>query len=119
MQLASVRIFVTDLEAAARFYSDVVGLAESSHSGDAVVFGDEHPRVVVERAGEEAHEEKLVGRFTGVSFAADDAGALHKSLTGRGIATEGPPAKQPWGGIFLHARDPSDSMITFLQVERP
>jgi catechol 2,3-dioxygenase-like lactoylglutathione lyase family enzyme len=45
MQLASVRIFVTDLEAAARFYRDVVG------------------------------------------------------------------------GILLHARDPSDNTITFLQVE--
>ena len=118
MQLASVRIFVTDLEAAARFYRDVVGLAESFHSDDVVVFGDE-PMVVVELAGEEAHDEKLVGRFTGIAFATDDASALHKSLTERGIATDGLPEKQPWGGIFLHARDPSDNMITFLQVERP
>ena len=75
MQLASVRIVVTDLEAAARFYGDVVGLEESSRS--------------------------------------DDATAFHKSLTARGIATDAPPEKQHWGGILLHARDPSDTRLHF------
>jgi predicted enzyme related to lactoylglutathione lyase len=117
MQLASVRIFVIDLDAAARFYRDVVGLTDSFRSDDVAVFGDDYPMVVVEQADKEAHDEKLVGRFTGVAFATDDAGALHKSLLAQGIATDGPPEKQPWGGILLHARDPSDNTITFLQVE--
>jgi predicted enzyme related to lactoylglutathione lyase len=117
MQLASVRIFVTDLEATARFYRDVVGLTESFRSDDVAVFGDDYPMVVVEQADKEAHDEKLVGRFTGVSFATDDASVLHKSLIERGVTTDGPPEKQPWGGILLHARDPSNNTITFLQVE--
>ncbi len=53
MQLASVRIVVTDREAAAR------------------VYGDEYPMVIVEH----------------------------------------------WGGNLLHARDPSDNTVTFLQAK--
>ena len=114
MDVASVRIFVTDLPAAAKFYAEVVGLEQVWSSPEAVVFGKE-PMVVVEAADAEAHAEGLVGRFTGVAFATDDATVLYRELTRAGVATHGPPERQPWGGILVHAKDPSGNTITFLQ----
>jgi predicted enzyme related to lactoylglutathione lyase len=114
MDVASVRIFVTDLPAAAKFYAEVVGLEQVWSSPEAVVFGKE-PMVVIEAADAEAHAEGLVGRFTGIAFATDDAAALYHRLTGAGVPTEGAPERQPWGGILLHAKDPSGNTITFLQ----
>jgi catechol 2,3-dioxygenase-like lactoylglutathione lyase family enzyme len=114
MELASVRIFVTDLPAATKFYADVVGLEQVGSSPEAALFGT-NPQIVIEAADAEARAEGLVGRFTGVSFATDDAGALHRALTRAGVPTHGAPERQPWGGIFLHADDPSGNTITFLQ----
>jgi predicted enzyme related to lactoylglutathione lyase len=114
MDLASVRIFVTDVPAAAKFYAEVVGLERVWDSPEAVVFG-KRPMLVIEAADAEAHAEGLVGRFTGVAFATDDADALHHKLTRAGVPTLGAPERQSWGGILLHAIDPSGNTITFLQ----
>jgi catechol 2,3-dioxygenase-like lactoylglutathione lyase family enzyme len=114
MELASIRIFVTDLPAAKRFYADVVGLDQVGETPDVALFGTQ-PQVVLEKADAEAHAEGLVGRFTGLSFAAEDADALYGELTRAGVPTHGAPERQPWGGIFVHADDPSGNTITFLQ----
>ena len=79
MELASVRIFVSDVPAAARFYADVVGLEQVGSAPDVALFGS-HPQIVIEAADAEAYAEGLVGRFTGVSFATEDAGALHRAV---------------------------------------
>jgi catechol 2,3-dioxygenase-like lactoylglutathione lyase family enzyme len=114
MQLTSVRIFVNDLPAAAKFYRDVVGLNRVGDTPEVALFGD-NPQLVVEAADHEARSEGLVGRFTGVSFATEDAVALYRSLVASGVKTHGAPERQPWGGIFLHVDDPSGNTITFLQ----
>jgi predicted enzyme related to lactoylglutathione lyase len=114
MELAAIRIFATDLDAAARFYETVVGLVRVETSPEAIIFGD-GPTVVIEAADEEAVAEGLVGRFTGVSFATDDADALYDELTRRGVPTYGRPEQQPWGGRLLHADDPTGNTITFVQ----
>jgi catechol 2,3-dioxygenase-like lactoylglutathione lyase family enzyme len=114
MELASVRIFVTDVPAAAKFYADVVGLEQVGSSSDVALFAT-NPQIVIEAADAEAHAEGLVGRFTGVSFATEDAGTLHAELTRCGVRTHGAPERQAWGGILLHADDPSGNTITFLQ----
>jgi len=118
MELASVRIFVTDLPAATKFYADVVGLEQVGGSPEVALFGTK-PQIVIELADSEACGEGLVGRFTAVSFATTDAGALHAELTRAGVRTHGAPKRQPWGGIFLHADDPSGNTITFLQWPAP
>ena len=115
-QLASLRIFAEDLEATAAFYRDVVGLAEGWSSPEAVVFGSDP--IVIEQADDDARREGLLGRFVGAAFWADDAEALYGELTDKGIATAGAPERQPWGGILLHAIDPSGNTITFLQDGR-
>jgi catechol 2,3-dioxygenase-like lactoylglutathione lyase family enzyme len=114
MELASVRIFVSDLPAAVQFYSDVVGLQQIVDEPDVAIFGD-NPVIVLEAPERHGHDESLVGRFTGIAFATDDADALHARLTRSGVRTHGRPERQYWGGIFLHADDPSGNTITFLQ----
>ena len=114
MELASVRIFVTDVPAAVKFYADVVGLKQVWGEPDVAIFGDD-PVIVVDGTRRHGDDEGLVGRFTGIAFATDDADALHTELTRAGVPTHGAPERQPWGGIFVHADDPSGNTITFLQ----
>jgi catechol 2,3-dioxygenase-like lactoylglutathione lyase family enzyme len=114
MQLASVRIFVSDLPAAVKFYSEVVGLKQIWSEPDVAILGD-NPVIVVEAPDRHGHDENLVGRFTGIAFATHDADKLHAELTEAGVHTHGKPELQHWGGTFLHADDPSGNTITFLQ----
>jgi catechol 2,3-dioxygenase-like lactoylglutathione lyase family enzyme len=114
MELASVRIFVADLPAAVKFYSEVVGLRKIWDEPDVAIFGED-PVIVVEAPGRHGDDEGLVGRFTGIAFATEDADTLHAELTQAGVRTHGKPERQHWGGIFLHADDPSGNTITFLQ----
>ena len=114
MELASVRIFIADLPAAVKFYSDVIGLRQIVDEPDVAIFG-ENPVIVLEAPGRPGHDEGLVGRFTGIAFATEDADALYAELTQAGVRTHGKPTRQYWGGIFLHADDPSGNTITFLQ----
>jgi catechol 2,3-dioxygenase-like lactoylglutathione lyase family enzyme len=114
MRLTSVRIFVDDLETAAAFYQDVVGLNRTTTAPTAILF-EESPSIVVETTDDEARREGLIGRFTGVAFETNDAAALYADLKARGIPLHGPPEKQYWGGIMLFADDPSGNTITFLE----
>jgi catechol 2,3-dioxygenase-like lactoylglutathione lyase family enzyme len=114
MQVASVRIFVAELSAAVKFYTDVVGLTQIVDEPNVAIFG-ENPVIVLEAPGRPGHDDGLVGRFTGIAFETEDADALHAELTRAGVRTHGKPERQYWGGIFLHADDPSGNTITFLQ----
>jgi catechol 2,3-dioxygenase-like lactoylglutathione lyase family enzyme len=114
MELASVRIFVDDLPKAVKFYTGVVGLRQVVDEVDVAIFGDS-PVIVVETSDRHHDKKGLIGRFTGIAFATDDAAALHRDLMEAGVPMHGAPERQPWGGIFLHADDPSGNTITFLQ----
>ena len=114
MRLTSVRIFVDDLEKAAAFYQDVVGLNRTTTAPTAILF-EESPTIVVEAADDEGRREGLIGRFTGVAFETKDATALYSDLKARGVPLHGPPEKQYWGGIMLFAEDPAGNTLTFLQ----
>jgi len=114
MRLASVRIFVDDLEKGAAFYEGIVGLTRTTTAPTAVLFED-CPSIVIETADGEARREGLLGRFTGVTFETKDAAALYADLKARNVPVHGPPEKQYWGGVMLFADDPSGNTITFLQ----
>jgi catechol 2,3-dioxygenase-like lactoylglutathione lyase family enzyme len=113
-ELTSARIFVRDLPAAREFYGDVVGLEHVGGDEDVALFGT-RPQIVVEAVDPRTNDEGLVGRFTGLSFATDDASALFEELTRACVPAHGEPKRQAWGGIFLHVDDPSGNTITFLQ----
>jgi catechol 2,3-dioxygenase-like lactoylglutathione lyase family enzyme len=114
MRLTSVRIFVDDLEKAAAFYENVVGLNRTTTAPTAILF-EESPSIVVETADDDGRRDGLIGRFTGVAFETKDAAALYADLKARGVPLHGPPEKQYWGGIMLFAEDPSGNTLTFLQ----
>jgi catechol 2,3-dioxygenase-like lactoylglutathione lyase family enzyme len=114
MRLASVRIFVDDVEMAAAFYENVVGLERVDTAPTVVLFGDS-PSILVEAADDEARREGLLGRFTGVAFETNDAEALYAELKACGVPLHGPPETQPWGGVLLFAQDPSGNTISFVQ----
>jgi catechol 2,3-dioxygenase-like lactoylglutathione lyase family enzyme len=115
MQLSTVRIFVSDLPAAAKFYENVVGLPVIDSSPDFIILGD-RPHILLEPAGDDPEDQDLVGRFTGLSFETDDAASLHAELTRKGVPTHGRPERQGWGGTLLHADDPSGNTITFVEL---
>jgi catechol 2,3-dioxygenase-like lactoylglutathione lyase family enzyme len=114
MRLTSIRIFVDDLERAAAFYEDVVGLKRSTTAPTAILFEDS-PSIVVEASDDEGRRKGLVGRFTGVGFETPSAQALYADLKARGVPLHGPPEKQYWGGVLLFAEDPSGNTITFVE----
>src|ERR1700692_2758110 len=98
MRLASVRIFVDDLEKGAAFYEDVVGLTRTTTAPTAILFEDS-PSIVIETADQDARREGLLGRFTGVTFETKDAAALYADLKSRKVPVHGPPETQKWGGV--------------------
>jgi catechol 2,3-dioxygenase-like lactoylglutathione lyase family enzyme len=114
MRLTSVRIFVDDLERAAAFYEDVIGLKRSTTAATAILYGNA-PSIVVELGDDEARRGGLLGRFTGMGFETENAHALYADLKSRGVPLHGPPEKQYWGGTLLFAEDPAGNTITFVQ----
>jgi catechol 2,3-dioxygenase-like lactoylglutathione lyase family enzyme len=114
MRLTSVRIFVDDLERAAAFYEGVVGLKRSTTAATAILYEDA-PSIVVEIGDDEARQDGLLGRFTGLGFETENAQALYADLQSRGVPVHGPPEKQYWGGSLLFAEDPAGNTITFIE----
>jgi len=115
LKIYGLRIFVDDLDAALDFYRDRLGLAvkwDMSEHG-AVGF-DLGADLIVEREDPKGEDGNLVGRFVGVSIAVDDIEQTYQSLSAAGVVFEGPPAKQPWGGVLAHFRDPSGNILTLL-----
>ncbi|MGF1503100.1 MAG: VOC family protein [Paracoccaceae bacterium] len=111
MELYGVRIFVSDIGAAARFYGETLGLAVAWDAGDAVGFAAGAGVLIVEQERDPA----LVGRFVGVSLMVEDIARRHRDLSERGVAFLGPPERQPWGGTLAHFRDPSGNVITLVE----
>ena len=84
MNLSAVRIFVTDMAGARRFYEDRLGLTVmlGDHEHGVCVFDAGSAQLIVEAVPKQAppDEQVLVGRFTGVSFAVDDIVSKHQDL---------------------------------------
>jgi catechol 2,3-dioxygenase-like lactoylglutathione lyase family enzyme len=112
--VSAVRIFVSDLERARRFYGGALGLEERAAEPGWVVFDGGGVDVIVEAcAPGDAEGADLVGRFLAVSFSVEGGiDAAYQRLKERGVAFAGPPEKQPWGGTLAFARDPDGNVLT-------
>lgn len=110
MKIAYVNVFVTDLERAARFYEQTLGLQpealDTAHQFAAFTAGPVRLGLAVAGA---AHAD-LVGRHTGVGFAVEDLEAEHARLAGLGVEFPMPPARQPWGGFMALFADPDGNV---------
>ena len=119
MELNTVRVFVRDLESAKHFYSSKLGLpvqADGSAFGYCV-FKAGRTDLVVESVGEDApaEDQRLVGRFTGLSFTVTDAEAKHRELVAIGVPFTGLPETQTWGGVLATFQDPSGNELQIVQ----
>ncbi|RME34471.1 MAG: VOC family protein [Gammaproteobacteria bacterium] len=117
MQVAYVRIFVSDLERALEFYNGLLGL-EISYRDDE--FGWAQLRtdgaVLALERPPEAGDSDLVGRYLGVSVLVDeDLVELHERLSGQGVAFSGEPKEMPWGGAMTQIADPDGNVLTLMQ----
>lgn len=116
MKLYGARLWVHDYAAAKAFYTDTLGLPLAWDMDGMGAFGvDAGATLIVEEAeADDAESQALVGRFAGLSLQVDDIAATYRVLSGRGVAFDGPPEKQPWGGTLAHFRDPSGNVLTLL-----
>ena len=114
MKLAAARLFVEDLAAARSFYADLLGLRAVSLEPAFLLF-DVGPLLIIEPADDEARQEGLVGRFTGLSLKVENIEELHMRLKASGCTITGPPERQAWGGTLMHVKDPSANIVTFVQ----
>ena len=119
MKLTYARVFVRDLEAAQRFYRDVLGLAlrGGAPSRGYCVFDSGGAQLVVESVGDDApaDEQVLVGRHTGLSFEVNDIAAAYQQLQARQVRFTGAPEKQEWGGILATFADSSGNELQLVQ----
>ena len=116
-RIASIRVFVFDLEAARQFYEETLGLAGRSDGEDYSTFMLGDVRLIIEPVEPTSEYALLVGRFTGFSFEVADVVAAYEQLKGRGVVFLDPPEKQPWGGILAHFEDADENILTI--VEEP
>lgn len=122
MKLAAVRIFVSELAAARRFYRDLLGLGlahEDARAGYCAFQGGA-AQVIVEEVPPDAPEDEriLVGRFLGLSFEVPDLQAEHARLLALGVHFTGAPERQAWGGQLATFVDPSGNQLQLVQYPR-
>jgi extradiol dioxygenase family protein len=95
MNLSSARIFVRDLEEAARFYGEKLGFAQSAGGIEhgACIYETGGMQLVVEAVAPDApqDEQALIGRYTGLCFAVDDIKSVHQHLLSVGVRFCGEP----------------------------
>ncbi len=114
--LMAVRLFVTDLARARRFYSDKLGLALSMDEPDYLIYDVGGPMLIVEAVEPDDPEAAdLVGRFAGLSFKVDDIGATYAAMRAKGVTFTEPPETQPWGGTLAHLVDPDGNELTLVE----
>lgn len=109
------RIFVGDLPRARAFYDKLFGMAPMWADDGAAVYQTGGAKLVVEKSDPHDPESAdLVGRFAGLSFAADDIDSVYAAMVAEGIRFDGPPQRQAWGGTLAHFHDPDDNVLTLI-----
>lgn len=127
MNLAAVRIFVSDIDGASAFYQQQIGLEPSVSEPDDgfVVFPLANGvDLILEEDlpdSEEDEDERgdtLVGRFIGVSLAVDDLTHTYDALCDQGVRFVDPPERQVWGGWLAHFLDPDDNIVSLVELPK-
>ena len=116
MRITYVRIFVTDLAAARKFYAQTLGLDILWEYESKAIGFDLGPVLIVEDvSSEEDREDRdLAGRFTGCSIEVADIQATYSQLVAKGVHFPSPPEKQEWGGTLAHFQDPAGNVWTLV-----
>ncbi len=120
MQVAYIRIFVSDLDRALDFYGHTLGLAISHRDND---FGwaqlvTKGATLALEQLPADADDFKqLIGRYLGVTVTIrEDLRAWHERLSAAGVEFSGVPEEMPWGGLMTQISDPDGNVLTVLEA---
>ncbi|HJN49485.1 MAG: VOC family protein [Pseudomonadales bacterium] len=104
-----VNVFVRDFDRAVDFYSNTLGLQLDMRADD---FGYASFQAgPISFAVAKADDPALVGKHTGIGFIVDDIDAVYADLIAKGVESEMPPTKQPWGGILALMKDPDGNVF--------
>ena len=116
MRIGYVRLFVTDLAAAKKFYAQILGLEILWEYENKAIGFDLGPVLIVEDvSSEEDREERdLAGRYVGCSIEVEDIQATYSELLAKGVRFATPPEKQEWGGTLAHFKDPAGNVLTLV-----
>jgi lactoylglutathione lyase len=111
--IAAITLFVEDLPAAKRFYSDVFRLPVHFEDDNSTVFkfGDTLVNLLrTSEAGELVAPAPVANSDAGVRFqltlAVDEVDAMVEELKGRGVELLNGPIDRPWGIRTASFRDP-------------
>jgi predicted enzyme related to lactoylglutathione lyase len=107
-----IGIQTKDLDAARRFYQDVVGLTPSTKAPPGAVVFETHPIHFAVRTPIDGFDDTAkLGVGIAIWFGCDDADALHAHLTERDVLIAFPPKDGPFGRYFAFV-DPFGYTIT-------
>lgn len=104
-------IAATDMEAARRFYLDVLGLDCLMDQGWIVTYGGEAKATTQISVMSEGGSGTPV---PDISIEVDDVDAAHEAMIAAGVAAEYGPADEPWGVRRFYVRDPSGKLVNIL-----
>ncbi len=114
--LDAVRVFTRDFPRAEAFYRDTLGLKVLYSETDFCVFDTGATKLVLEaQSPDDPETEALVGRFAAISFTVTAIDDVIADLRGKGVAFDGEPERQDWGGTLAHFFDPDGNTLTLVQ----
>ena len=116
MRIRYVRVLVTDLAAARKFYAQILGLDILWEYENKAIGFDLGPVLIVEDVSseEDRNERHLAGRYVGCSIEVEDIQATYSELVAKGVHFTAPPEKQEWGGTLAHFEDPAGNVLTLV-----
>jgi len=118
LMLAYSIIYVADLDAMARFYSEVLGLPIVEHSARFVAFGGAAAPLALEAGGPPVAGPRTKDQNpTLCQFAVADIVSTVASLAARGLAIEGEIRRGGFGALAFF-RDPEGNRLALLERTR-
>ena len=120
MQVAYIRIFVSDLDRALDFYCHILGLA-ISHRDDEFGWAQlvtKGATLALEQLPADADDfQQLIGRYLGVTVTIrEDLRVWHEKMSAMGVNFSGEPEEMPWGGLMTQISDPDGNVLTVLEA---
>ena len=117
--LNTARVFVSSISKARTFYADTLQLPlDMDGAQHRYLLFRPGPLTLLVEASDLTDEsgDKLVGRFTGLSFDVENIQSTYEDLHARGVPFHGPPEKQEWGGTLAFFADPDGNGYSLCQL---
>jgi catechol 2,3-dioxygenase-like lactoylglutathione lyase family enzyme len=122
-ELESIILYVADLDAAKRFYGDLLGLPIIFQDNIVMVLGTGSGRIVLHR-NDRGHDERGIfpagngAAGAAVRFRVDDPGAWEDEITQKGFPVLWKTQDASWGR-FVVVGDPDGRPVVLAKMNRP